>query len=76
MLHTVKTVPHFDREMKRLSKKYVSLKDEYEELIKVSVYARQELAMSNSGVGSVSYSGDAVINTMNSSGVVKIKKPS
>jgi len=34
MLHTVKTVPHFDREMKRLSKKYVSLKDEYEELIK------------------------------------------
>ena len=42
----------------------------------VSVYARQELAMSNSGVGSVSYSGDAVINTMNSSGVVKIKKPS
>ena len=34
MSHSVKTVPHFDREMKRLSKKYVSLKNEYEELIK------------------------------------------
>jgi len=34
MLHTVKTVPHFDREMKRLSNKYVSLKNEYRELIK------------------------------------------
>jgi mRNA-degrading endonuclease RelE of RelBE toxin-antitoxin system len=33
MPHTVKTVPHFDREMKRLSKKYVSLKNEYKELI-------------------------------------------
>ena len=34
MPYTVKTVPHFDREMKRLSKKYVSLKNEYKELIK------------------------------------------
>ena len=34
MPHTVKTIPHFDREMKRLSKKYVSLKSEYAELIK------------------------------------------
>jgi len=34
MLHTIKTIPHFDREMKRLSKKYVSLKNEYKELIK------------------------------------------
>ena len=34
MSHSVKTVPHFDREMKRLSKKYVSLKNEYKELIK------------------------------------------
>ena len=34
MPHTVITIPHFDREMKRLSKKYVSLKNEYEELIK------------------------------------------
>ena len=33
MLHNVKTIPHFDREMKRLSKKYVSLKNEYKELI-------------------------------------------
>jgi mRNA-degrading endonuclease RelE of RelBE toxin-antitoxin system len=33
MPHTVKTVPHFDREMKRLSKKYVFLKNEYKELI-------------------------------------------
>ena len=33
MPHTIKTVPHFDREMKRLSKKYVSLKNEYKELI-------------------------------------------
>ena len=33
MSYTVKTVPHFDREMKRLSKKYVSLKNEYKELI-------------------------------------------
>jgi len=34
MPYTVKTVPHFDHEMKRLTKKYVSLKNEYEELIK------------------------------------------
>ena len=34
MPHTVKTIPHFEREMKRLSKKYVSLKGEYKELIK------------------------------------------
>ena len=34
MPHIVKTVPHFDREMKRLSKKYVSLRNEYKELIK------------------------------------------
>ena len=34
MPYTVKTVPHFDREMKRLAQKYVSLKDEYKEFIK------------------------------------------
>ena len=34
MPHAVKTVPHFDSEMKRLSKKYISLKNEYKELIK------------------------------------------
>ena len=34
MSYSVKTVPHFDREMKRLSKKYASLKNEYRELIK------------------------------------------
>ena len=33
-MYTVKTVPNFDREMKRLYKKYVSLKNEYKELIK------------------------------------------
>jgi mRNA-degrading endonuclease RelE of RelBE toxin-antitoxin system len=34
MAYSVKTVPNFDREMKRLAKKYASLKDEYQELIK------------------------------------------
>jgi mRNA-degrading endonuclease RelE of RelBE toxin-antitoxin system len=34
MAYSVKTVPNFDREMKRLVKKYASLKDEYQELIK------------------------------------------
>jgi len=33
MPYTVKTVPNFDHEMKRLSKKYVSLKNEYKELL-------------------------------------------
>ena len=33
MPHTIKTVPNFDHEMKRLSKKYVSLKNEYKVLI-------------------------------------------
>jgi len=40
----------------------------------VSVYATQELSMTNSGVGSITYSGDAVVKTMKSSGVGKIKK--
>jgi mRNA-degrading endonuclease RelE of RelBE toxin-antitoxin system len=33
MPYTVKTIPHFDHEMKRLIKKYVSLKNEFKELI-------------------------------------------
>ncbi|MDR0872909.1 MAG: type II toxin-antitoxin system RelE/ParE family toxin [Prevotellaceae bacterium] len=33
MLYIVKTIPRFDREIKRLAKKYVSLKNEYKELI-------------------------------------------
>ena len=33
MLYTVKTIPNFDREMKRLAKKYVSLKQEYKQLV-------------------------------------------
>ena len=40
----------------------------------VSVYATQELSMTNSGVGSITYSGDAVIKNINSSGVGKIRK--
>jgi len=33
MLYNVKTIPRFDREMKRLVKKYASRKNEYKELI-------------------------------------------
>jgi mRNA-degrading endonuclease RelE of RelBE toxin-antitoxin system len=33
MPYTVITVPHFDREIKRLLKKYISLKSEYKALI-------------------------------------------
>ena len=33
MPYKVITIPHFDREMKRLAKKYTSLKSEYEALI-------------------------------------------
>ena len=33
MPYNVITTPHFDREMKRLSKKYASLKNEYKALI-------------------------------------------
>jgi len=33
MSYNVKTIPLFDREIKRLVKKYASLKSEYEELI-------------------------------------------
>ena len=40
----------------------------------VSVYASQELSMSNSGVGSITYSGDAVIKSIHSSGIGKISK--
>jgi hypothetical protein len=40
----------------------------------VSIYATQELSMTNSGVGSITYSGDAVIKNIKSSGVGKIKK--
>jgi len=40
----------------------------------VSIYATQELSMTNTGVGSITYSGDAIIKTMNSSGIGKIKK--
>jgi len=35
MLYNVKTIPRFDREIKRLIKKYASLKSEYEELIDI-----------------------------------------
>ena len=40
----------------------------------VSVYATQELSMTNSGVGSITYSGDAIVKTIHSSGIGKIKK--
>jgi len=40
----------------------------------VSVYATQELTITNSGVGNVVYSGDAIIKSVNSSGVGKISK--
>jgi hypothetical protein len=40
----------------------------------VSVYATQELSMSNSGVGSITYSGDAIIKNIQTSGVGKINK--
>jgi mRNA-degrading endonuclease RelE of RelBE toxin-antitoxin system len=33
MSYNVKTIPRFDREIKRLVKKYASLKNEYEKLI-------------------------------------------
>jgi len=33
MLYSVLTIPRFDREMKHLAKKYLSLKDEYKVLI-------------------------------------------
>jgi len=34
MLYNVLTIHHFDKEMKRLVKKYVSLKSEYDNLVK------------------------------------------
>ena len=40
----------------------------------VSVYASQELSMTNSGIGSITYSGDAEIKTREASGVGSIKK--
>jgi hypothetical protein len=40
----------------------------------VSVFANQELSLHNSGVGSITYSGDAVIKSIHSSGVGKISK--
>jgi len=33
MIYNVKTIPRFDKEIKRLAKKYTSLKNEYRELI-------------------------------------------
>ena len=39
-----------------------------------SVYASQELYLKNSGVGSIYYSGDAIIKAIESSGVGKITK--
>ena len=33
MLYTVVTIPRFDREIKRLAKKYASLKSEYQALV-------------------------------------------
>ena len=40
----------------------------------VSVNATQELSMTNSGVGSITYSGDAKIVSLDASGIGKIKK--
>jgi hypothetical protein len=40
----------------------------------VEVYASRELSIKNSGVGSLTYSGDAVIKSMESNGIGKIKK--
>ena len=40
----------------------------------VSVYATQELSMTNSGVGNIIYAGDAVIKSMESTGVGNIQR--